>query len=151
MPILETPKDKSLERRAVGRFTALTHTEAIELPALSAVDYFIMDFGQLKAGLEIKTRKETPAQVRSYGGLILKHRKYQELKQIGEMLNISTYVLFAFGNAEAELCTVAIDEIRDPRPQEPPVRKNYRGLACDEEPVLFLDWEIVRPLDGPPW
>lgn len=151
MPILETPKDKSLERRAVGRFTEQTHTEAIELPPLSAVDYFIMDFGQLKAGLEIKTRKETPQQVRSYGGLILKYRKYLELKQIGELLNISTYVLFAFENSEGDLCTVNIGDVIDPRPQTPPARKNYRGLACDEEPVLYLDWSIVRPLGSQPW
>ena len=146
MIVLETLKDKSLERRAIGRFTSLTTTEAIEMPRMSAVDYFIKDFGEEAAGLEVKTRKETPAIVKGYGGLILKNRKYLELKQIGELLNTPMFVLFAFENSEGELLLLNVNSITNPEPRDPPVRKNYRGLATDEELVLFIDWDLLRPV-----
>lgn len=148
MIILETPKDKSLERRAVGRFTSITTTEAIEMPRMSAVDYLIKDFGEVAAGLEVKTRKETPQVVMGYGGLILKNRKYLELKQIGELLNLPMYVLFAFENSEGDLLLLNVNSITNPEPRDPPKRKNYRGLATDEELVLFVDWELLEPVSS---
>lgn len=144
MIVLETKQDKNLERRAIGRFTALTQTEAIELPQMSAMDYLIMSYGEVVAGVEVKTRKETPEVVKAYGGIILKYRKYQELTQLGELLNLPVFVLFAFENSEGDLLLLDVRKIKNPEPQEPPVRKNYRGLATDEESVLFIDWGLLR-------
>lgn len=144
MIVLETKQDKNLERRAIGRFTALTQTEAIELPQMSAMDYLIMSYGELVAGIEVKTRKETPEVVKGYGGIILKYRKYQELTQLAELLNLPVFVLFAFENSEGELLLLDLRKIENPEPKQPPVRKNYRGLATDEEPVLFIDWGLLR-------
>lgn len=143
MIILETDKDRVLEARAIERFCQITHTEPEKLPPLSAMDYLIKDFGDIRFGIEIKTRKETVEQVKKYGGLILKYRKYEELLHIGGLLNIPTYVLFAFENSEGDLLLLNVEDIQNPEPKDPPVRRNFRGLATDEEPVLYVDWELL--------
>jgi len=145
MPRLETELDQKLERRAIERFTRWYDYNAIKLPELSAMDYLIADGENIIAGIEIKTRKETPEQIKEYGKLILKWRKYQELDAIGELLNIPTYVLFAFENSEGELALLHIPTLAlcNPKPEDPPVRRNFRGLACDEEPVIYFDWDLL--------
>ena len=148
MPRLETELDQQLERRAMNRLTRWYDYNAIKLPELSAMDYLIADGQNIIAGIEIKTRKETPEQIREYGNLILKWRKYQELHAIGELMNIPTYVLFAFENSEGELAMLHIPTLAltNPIPEDPPIRRNFRGLACDEEPVIYFDWDLLNTI-----
>ena len=144
-PILQTELDAQLELRAIQRLTRWYDYKPIKLPEMAAMDYLIADEQEVIAGVEIKTRKESPEQIKQYGKLILKWRKYEELLAIGEILNIPTYVLFAFENAEGQLSMLNIKNLHasDPKPQTPPRRKNYRGLATDEEPVIYFDWELL--------
>lgn len=141
MPILQTNLDAELELRAIQRLCSEYNYYPVKMPDLSAIDYFVSFEGNLVAGIEIKTRKESPEQIKRYGKLILKWRKYQELKQISELTQLPTYVLFAFDNAEGQLALLDIRHLKDPKPETPPVRRNYRGLACDEEPVIYFDWD----------
>lgn len=148
MPILQTALDAELELRAIQRLSEVYDYCPIKMPDLSAIDYFMADADKLVAGIEIKTRKESPEQIKQYGKLILKWRKYQELKQISELMQVPTFVLFAFENSEGELSLLDIRHLSDPQPAEPPVRRNYRGLACDAEPVIYFDWELLIKVDG---
>lgn len=143
MPILQTEQDAKLELRAIERFCEAFDYCSVKMPDLSAIDYFIQFEGNLVAGIEIKTRKESPEQIKQYGKLILKWRKYQELKQISELTQLPTYVLFAFENAEGQLALLDIRHLTDPQPETPPVRRNFRRLACDEEPVIYFDWDLL--------
>ena len=144
MPILQTDLDAQLELRAIQRLTEQYHYTPIKLPEMSAMDYLIAEDGKVVAGIEIKTRKESPEQIKQYGKLILKWRKYQELNNIANLMNIPTYVLFAFENSEGSLQMLPIRNIIDPKPEDPPRRKNYRGLATDEEPVIYCDWSLLN-------
>jgi hypothetical protein len=143
MPILQTELDALLELRAIERLAKAYDRTPIKLPDLSAMDYLLADGDKLVAGIEIKTRKESPEQIKQYGKLILKWRKYEELKLISELMKIPTFVLFAFDNAEGELALLNIAHLTNPVPETPPVRRNYRGLACDEEPVIYFDWSLL--------
>jgi hypothetical protein len=143
MPILQTNLDAKLELRAIQRLCSEYDYYPVKMPDLSAIDYFVSFEGNLVAGIEIKTRKESPEQIKRYGKLILKWRKYQELKQISELTQLPTHVLFAFENAEGQLALLDIRHLTDPKPETPPVRRNYRGLACDEEPVIYFDWDSL--------
>jgi len=143
MPILQTELDAELELRAIQRFSEAFDYYPVKMPDLSAIDYFVAHEAKLVAGIEIKTRKESPERIKQYGKLILKWRKYQELKLLSELTNIPTYVLFAFENAEGQLALLDIRHLTNPIPQQPPVRRNYRGLACDEEPVVYFDWDLL--------
>lgn len=144
MPILQTDLDAQLELRAIQRLTEQYHYTPIKLPEMSAMDYLIAEDGKVVAGIEIKTRKESPEQIKQYGNIILKWRKYQELNTIANLMNIPTYVLFAFENSEGSLQMLKIANIIDPKPEDPPRRKNYRGLATDEEPVIYVDWSLLN-------
>lgn len=150
MPRLETELDQQLERRAIERLTHAYDYTAIKLPDLSPMDYLIADGSEIIAGVEIKTRKESPEQIRQYGKLILKWRKYQELNAISQLLHIPTYVLFAFENSEGQLSMLNIQALEktNPKPADPPIRRNYRGLACDEEPVIYFDWSLLTEAVG---
>lgn len=143
MPILQTELDEQLELRAIQRFSEAFDYYPVKMPELSVIDYFVATEGKLAAGIEVKTRKESPEQIKQYGKLILKYRKYEELKLISELTNIPTYVLFAFENAEGQLALLDIRHLTSPKPETPPVRCNFRGLACDEEPVIYFDWDTL--------
>jgi len=145
VPVLQTDLDAQLELRAITRLQQWYDYTFIKLPEMSAMDYLMASGTEMVAGIEIKTRKETPEQIKEYGKLILKWRKYEELLLISKLLNLPTYVLFAFENAEGELSMLNIDTLRktDPQPAQPPIRKNYRGLATDEEPVIYFDWQLL--------
>ena len=141
--ILETDDDRRLEQRTIDRLLTISSygSSAIRLPALSAVDYVIIRKSRVTTAVEIKTRKESVDQIRSYGGLMLKHRKLLELQTIGTLLQVPVICAFAFDNAEGEIYLAYPDKLTGLEPQEPPRRRNYRGLACDEEPVVYLDWK----------
>lgn len=141
--ILETDSDRRLERRTIERILTICEdgSTAVQLPPLSAVDYMIVSKGRITNAVEIKTRKESVEQIRAYGGLMLKHRKLLELQRITELMQVPVMVAFAFDNAEGQIHCAYPQLITDVEPQIPPRRRNYRGLACDEEPVVYLDWK----------
>lgn len=140
--ILETDADRELELVTIRRLLGIAKSgsTAVQLPLLSAVDYLIQRDGVVTAGIEIKTRKETVEKIQSYGGLMLKHRKFLELRELSTLLQAPMFVAFAFENGNGPILTVEPMKIHDPEPVIPPPRKNFRGLPCDEEPVIFLDW-----------
>lgn len=143
MIVLETDTDRGLERTAIDRIIASVPpgVHAIPLPPMSAIDYMLAR-DTITAGIEIKTRKETVEQVRGYGGLMLKHRKLVEMQQIATLLRAPCYVAFCFENARGPILILDVSTVTDPTPHTPPPRRNFRGLACDEEPVVYLDWDL---------
>lgn len=141
--ILETDDDRNLEKITIRRILEISSygTTAVQLPPLSAVDYLLVKEGKATHGIEIKTRKETVEQIRGYGGLMLKHRKVLELQQISNLMQIFAICVFSFENAQGPIYICDVPSISGLEPQTPPRRRNFRGLACDEEPVVFLDWD----------
>lgn len=140
--ILETDTDRSVETATIRRILtiATTGSIAIRLPALSAVDYALIRDGIVTAMIEIKTRKESVEHISGYGGLMLKHRKVVELQNLGTYLQVPVIVAFAFDNGTGPILICDPSTLTDVEPMPPPRRRNYRGLACDEEPVVYLDW-----------
>jgi len=141
--VLETDQDRTVEEFVMHRMVTDLSIEArpVRLPRMAAMD-FLLDYGtDIRVGLEIKTRKEPMEKVRGYGGLMLKHRKLVELQELARMLAMSVAVVFAFDNGRGPVLIAYPFKITDVEPVAPPVRRNYRGLACDEEPVVFLDWD----------
>ena len=141
--ILETDNDRSLEKVTIKRILEISSygTTAIQLPPLSAVDYLLVKEEKVTHGIEIKTRKESVEQIRGYGGLMLKHRKVLELQQIKNLMQIYAVCVFSFENAKGPIYICDVATITGLEPQTPPRRRNFRGLACDDEPVVFLDWD----------
>jgi hypothetical protein len=140
---LETSADMVLEARTIERLLTIASegTSADRLPPMSAVDFILIRGGTATGLVEVKTRKESLERIKSYGGLMLKHKKLTELQTLSSLMNIPTFVVFAFENAEGPLLVCDPRQITDAQPVAPPTRRNYRGLACDEDPVIFLDWE----------
>ena len=141
--ILETDADRSLERRTMQRIMEKSKDTAVavKLPALSAIDYLVSVDGILVAGIEIKTRKESMEKIQSYGGLMLKHRKVVELNGLSESLQAPMIVAFAFDNGEGPVMFASTKQLDTLEPVPPPPRRNFRALACDDEYVVFLDWD----------
>lgn len=149
--VLETDLDRVVENYVLGRLLPL-HDDGVEYvktPDMSACDYLVKH-GRLVELVEIKTRKETAYAVRKYGGLILKQRKAEEMATLGRLLNVPATVVFAFGNGHGAIYQMEATKALSLTPEIPPVRRNYRGLACDEEPVYFLDWDHDLELLLPP-
>lgn len=138
--VLQTVEDATREDRVMERMSGGTY-QHFRLPAMSLVDYLLIRDGQIKYLVEVKVRKEPMHQVRSYGGLMLKHRKVSELDSLSSMLQVPTVILFAFDNGEGAVLVTQPHLLLNHRPEAPPVRRRYRGLACDEEPVIYLDWD----------
>lgn len=140
---LETDDDRRLEGTAIRRILghASDDTRVVAMPPFSAIDYLLIRHWQATTGIEIKTRKESVEQVRSYGGLMLKHRKLLEMANLSEMLQIRAIVAFCFDNAEGPILLAEPAKLLNLQPVPPPPRRNYRGLTCDTEPVVYLDWD----------
>ncbi len=145
---LETDEDRRLESTAIGRIVehAGEDTRVVALPPFSAVDYLLIQGRQVSIGIEIKTRKESVEQIRGYGGLMLKHRKLTEIASLAEMLQIRCFAAFCFDNAQGAILLAEPAKLLSLEPVPPPPRRNYRGLTCDTEPVVYLDWDshLVR-------
>lgn len=145
---LETDEDRRLESTAIRRIVehASEDTKVVGLPPFSAIDYLLIQQGQTRMGVEIKTRKESVEQIRGYGGLMLKHRKLTEIATLAEMLQIRCFVAFCFENAQGAILLAEPAKLLSLEPVPPPPRRNYRGLTCDTEPVVYLDWDshLVR-------
>lgn len=140
--VLETDKDRDVEGFVMERMIRDLdiHAKAIRLPRMSACDFFL-DYGNLiRVGLEIKTRKESVQTIQGYGGLMLKHRKLTEMQALARMLAMDILIAFAFENGTGPIMIADPSKIHDVQPVTPPARRNFRGLACDDEPVVYLDW-----------
>jgi hypothetical protein len=149
VPRLETDDDRDAEHRTMSRLVAITGGTEIGAPPLAAVDRFIVKTGRVVAAVEIKTRKETAEQVRGYGGLMLKHRKLGELQQLARLLRVPTYAVFGFQSGFGAIYVANVERVAGLEPQPAPRRRRYRGLACDDEPVVYLDWQHhLRQLDA---
>lgn len=140
--VLETDRDREVEQFVIDRIMRDLDVKgkAIRLPRMAACD-FMIDFGrEIGLAVEIKTRKEPMQTIMGYGGLMLKHRKLEELQALARMLTINVVIVFAFENGTGPILAADPTKIHDVEPVTPPARRNYRGLACDEEPVVYLDW-----------
>ncbi len=143
MPIvLETDADRDVEQYVMQRIITELGMDArpIRLPRMSALDFFLDDGDVMRAGIEIKTRKESMKTIQGYGGLMLKHRKLLEMQQLAQVLCMPIFIAFAFQNGRGSVLLAEPMKIIDVEPLAPPVRRNFRGLACDNEPVIYLDW-----------
>lgn len=139
---LETTADKILEDRVIERITSSrSGMLSWQMPPFSVADYFVTVFGRPSAFLEIKVRKPTVQTVKGYGGLMLKERKIQELSQLSDLLKLPAFVAFAFEQGEGEILLCDVARLRGLPSVQPPDRRNYRGLACDLDPVVMLDWD----------
>lgn len=115
--------------------------QAFRMPQYSVVDYMITRGPHVKSFLELKIRKEPLEKVKSYGGLMLKHRKIVELAQLQDTSRAEVWVVFVFDNGIGEILAAKPVNLLDLPLEDPPRRRNYRGLATDEEPVCYLDWD----------
>lgn len=145
---LQTDRDEQVERYVIARIMNATNGRtAYRFPAFSIVDYMIGEpsdsggEGKVMAFLEIKGRKETSSKVRSYGGLMLKARKFDELVMWEEATKTLTLAVFAFENGAGEIYYCSPAALGNRKSQPPPPRRNFRNLTCDDEPVVYLDWD----------
>lgn len=139
---LETNVDKILEHRVIERIEAANWSmQAIEMPPFSVVDYCLTRAGDICALLEVKVRKPTIETVKGYGGLMLKERKITELNQLSDLLRLPSFVAFAFEQGEGPILLCDVRRLTGLPAVEPPERRNYRGLECDQDPVVMLDWD----------
>lgn len=152
MITLETRDDKFKEQFVIRRlFNENPEVQWFPFPQFASVDYVGMRDGQVESLVEVKTRKEPMHAVRQYpGGLLLKRRKFSEVATVEVLLNVPTYVVFAFSNGTGHVLAARPAELK-PREDVLTGRRD-RGLATDEEPVVLLDWDtelvtLLEPLE----
>jgi hypothetical protein len=143
MPTLETHTDEQAETLVIERLLPHfpEHSQAVKSPKKAFVDYFLAQHGEIKLALEIKTRKQTPEQIKQYGGLMLKHRKLLELQTFATLMHMPVYLVYGFEKGFGQILTGNVSNMTGLTPYDPPPRNNYRGLACDLEQVVYLDWD----------
>lgn len=139
--ILETDNDRALEDRVIAWLAGTFKAVPLRAPQLSFIDAFFAREGVLVAAMEIKTRKEPMEKVQAYGGLMLKERKLLELQALQRLMRLPTFIVFAFRNGLGEILLANVEHVHGLEAVVPPPRRNYRGLACDEDPVVYLDWD----------
>ena len=140
---LETEWDRHYEEAFMRRFMsgAPDDHRCFRMPDYSVVDYVLTRGEAVRSFMELKIRKEPMEQVKGYGGLMLKHRKITDLHELSEATKAEVWVVFAFDNGEGDVLAAKPHELIDLPLEDPPRRRNYRGLATDEEPVCYLDWD----------
>jgi len=140
---LETEKDREFEEAFMQRYmlNLPDDMEFFRMPQFSVVDYILTRGDVVRYMLELKIRKETLAKVKSYGGLMLKHRKIVELNTLQDAAKTEIGIVFAFDNGKGEVLAAQPHKLLDLPLEDPPRRRNYRGLTTDEEPVCYLDWD----------
>jgi hypothetical protein len=142
-PTLQTDTDREREEHVIKRLISLyPQATAYRMPPFALTDYAIVDDDDLIAFIEVKVRKESAKEIREkYGPLMLKARKVDELIALKESTKAAVVIAFAFNDATGDLYLTAPDHIRHKTGQAPPARKRFRGLPCDNEPVIYLDWD----------
>ena len=140
---LETEWDRHYEEAFMRRFMtdAPADHKHFRMPPYSVVDYVLTRGDTIRSFMELKIRKEPMLQVQSYGGLMLKHRKITDLNDLREATKTEVWIVFAFDNGTGEVLAAKPENLLDLPLEDPPRRRNYRGLATDEEPVCYLDWD----------
>jgi hypothetical protein len=143
MPTLETTTDEQAETLVIERLLPHfpEHSQAVKSPKKAFVDYLVVQDNHLKLALEIKTRKQKPEEIKQYGGLMLKHRKLLELQQLSDLMKIPVFMVYGFEKGFGAILTGNVNNMTGLTPYDPPPRHNYRGLACDLEQVVYLDWD----------
>jgi hypothetical protein len=142
MPILETPADRLLQYKTIYRLEEIyPQFTFIEMPERALMDYLVVYECRATMFLEIKTRKESMAQIKNYGGLMLKQRKIAEALNLATALQVQSYFLWTFEDGDGTIVRANAKDLIKLEGHEPPRRRNYRGLACDSEPVVYLDWD----------
>jgi len=133
-----------MEDFVIDRFLASqpAGVQAHRMPNYSMVDFAVTKDGRLWNFLELKIRKETVDKVKSYGGLMLKHRKITDLHNLSELTHADIWVVFAFENGHGDVLATRPHTIMNLPLEDPPRRRNYRGLPTDDEPVCYLDWDL---------
>jgi len=150
--VLETHDDQLAEEIVADRLQEgwPDFIDLIPAPEMSLIDYFVSNRSgnRITLGLEIRTRKQTDTEVMQYGGLMLKQRKLLEIQQLSRALNMPIYFVFAFDNGNGNIWMANASSIPSDLPaHEPPRRRKYRDVACDTDPVLFLEWNThVHPV-----
>ena len=141
--VLETEWDRHYEEAFMRRFMSAAPEGhgCYRMPKFSIVDYVVTRGDSVRSMLELKIRKEPMEQVKGYGGLMLKHRKITELAALAESAKTDVWVVFAFDNGTGDVLAAKPQHLTDLPLEDPPRRRNYRGLATDEEPVCYLDWD----------
>lgn len=154
-PTLETAADRSVEELVVERLLGLYNpgTQFLRLPPFSVCDYAVSENGSVIEFVEIKARKEPHFTVRTYGGLMLKKFKADDLSELARLTNTPVNVVFAFGNGSGAFFQTDPTTLTGRKAVLPPVRRNYRGLAADNDLVYMLDWRddldvLLQPLDS---
>jgi hypothetical protein len=140
---LETEQDRAKETLVVRRlFTSAPDIQWHPFPTFSAVDYVCVREGRVLHAVEVKTRTESMAKVRQYpGGLLLKRRKFNELIQIEQLLNIPAYACFGFSNGTGHVVAARPATIDPWSIADHDIGRRDRDLNCDLEPVVLLDWD----------
>lgn len=142
MPILETKADRLLQYKTVYRLEEIyPQFTFIEMPERALMDYLVVNGCRAAMFLEIKTRKESMNQIKQYGGLMLKQRKIDEALDLANALQVQSYFLWTFDNGDGTIVRANAKDLKGLEGHTPPRRRNYRGLACDDELVVYLDWD----------
>jgi hypothetical protein len=142
MPILETADDRMLQYKTINRLESIyPQFTFIEMPERALMDYLVVYECRAAMFLEIKTRKESMEQIKQYGGLMLKQRKIDEALRLAANLQVQSYFLWTFENGNGTIVRANARDLKSLEGHEPPRRRNYRGLACDDELVVYLDWD----------
>lgn len=138
---LETEADREREQVVIERITQTTPgVSAHRMPQFSVADYAVTSHGKLSAFIELKIRKQTEQEVRTYGGVIFKYTKLIKLQTLSTLTKAPVVILFAFENGRGPIYGCDVNRVHDYTPQKPAPRRNFRGLPTDEEEVVYLDW-----------
>lgn len=136
---LETQSDKLIEMTVRDRLEMLDPSLLlVPMPDYSAVDFAVWQDDGLTGWIEVKSRKESADQVARYGGLLLKHRKYVELRTLASLTKLPVFVVFAFESGNGKL--LKLDVTKCGNKQIEYTGRRDRGLATDEEPVVLFNW-----------
>lgn len=144
MPTLETQHDKTLEELATERYLSRFSVpfDVVSTLPFSNIDKLATFQGTLVMAFEIKTRKQSANDIRRYPeGLLIKSRKLQEMQAVAKLLNITSRIVFAFENAQGEIWECRTETLPPLPEHNPKPRNNYRNLACDLDPVCYLQWD----------
>lgn len=139
---LETEADREREQLVIERITQTTPgVSAQRMPQFSVADYAMTCCGKLSSFIELKIRKQTEQELRTYGGVIFKYSKLLKLQTLSTLTRAPVVILFAFENGRGPIYGCDVNRVHDYTTHKPAPRRNFRGLATDEEEVVYLDWD----------
>lgn len=145
MITLETAADREREKMVIERFIEKSerNLQVLGSTPRSSTDYYLAENGVILYLVDVKTRKESAEDVMKYPkGLMCRERKLVEFRQLAELLNIRSFLVWAFDYGRGDMFIAEPTRIEDELVGEtPPRRKQYRGEIFDDlENVVYLDW-----------